>query len=92
MRIIREGILPEEYVACPTCLHCNCHFECTRNEGKYISDQRDGDCIQFDCPTCKRYVYVDTKQFKPKEKKKPLPPPPIIDQLVILAEQDPRNK
>lgn len=68
MKIIKKGILPDEYVALITCSYCNCRFECTKSEGKYISDTRNESCFQLNCPTCAMYIYVAPSSFKrPKE-------------------------
>ena len=50
MKIIKKGILPDEYVALITCSYCNCRFECTKSEGKYISNTRNESFFQFNCP------------------------------------------
>jgi len=52
MKIIRQGLIPEEVVYRTECSKCDTEFEFTQKEGKYNSDQRDGDYISINCPTC----------------------------------------
>lgn len=65
MKIIKKGILPDEYVALITCSYCNCRFECTKSEGKCISNTRNESFFQLNCPTCKKYLYAELSLFKP---------------------------
>lgn len=59
MRIIKAGILPENKVITATCMYCKCVFEFSVKEAKHVSDQRDGDYYQIDCPTCSRTLSVN---------------------------------
>lgn len=64
MRVIKRGILPSERKTEWTCGTCKSIVESTQNEGEYISDQREGDCVKFECPVCKRFNYVAVSRFK----------------------------
>lgn len=56
--ITKRGTPPEQLVHEATCTHCKTEYEFTRDEAKYISDQRDGDCLKTTCPVCKREVFT----------------------------------
>ena len=34
------------------CKHCTSTLETTKEEGRFFSNQRDGDCYVFKCPVC----------------------------------------
>lgn len=59
MKILKHGTLPETKTYTSTCSHCHCHMEFTRAEAEYLSDQRDGDLLRVECPTCKRDVWTN---------------------------------
>ena len=61
MRIIKEGRLKSEKVYQPTCNDCKTIFEFKQGEANYVSDQRDGDCLQINCPFCGQVVTVGVK-------------------------------
>lgn len=51
MKIIEPGQIPkteEQFV----CSNCGCIFKCDASEYEYHFDQREGDWIDYDCPTC----------------------------------------
>lgn len=50
MKIITPGKLPQEKVYTTTCRNCGCRFEFTRDDARYVSDQRDGDALTVRCP------------------------------------------
>ena len=58
MKIIVHGKLPEEYEYRCICSHCRCVFEFKQKEANTVYDQRDGNSLTIDCPTCKKTVYV----------------------------------
>lgn len=58
IKIIRHGELPEEKIYSGTCHHCNTEVELTKMDGEYVSDQRDGSFIRYECPLCKRTAYA----------------------------------
>lgn len=62
MKIISVGKRPDEKTATVHC-RCNTVFEFAKNEGRYVSDQRDGDCIAIKCPTCGQENWVDVRLF-----------------------------
>jgi hypothetical protein len=49
---IKPGIVPAEIKYTADCTRCTCRFEFTGADGKIAGDQRDGDFITVDCPTC----------------------------------------
>lgn len=59
MKVIRQGVIPEQQPMQATCSHCNAVIEFKPEEVRRVSDQRDGDFYQFACPCCGRPV---TKQ------------------------------
>jgi RNase P subunit RPR2 len=46
------------------CRECRSTLEASANDGRYVSDQRDGDCIAITCPVCGKENWLDTKFFK----------------------------
>ena len=64
MKIIKQGKLPETELYVITCRNCRTEFEFERGEGRYISDQRDGDSIEIACPLCKKKCYADPSKDK----------------------------
>lgn len=58
MKIIKRGEIPEERVFRFECQHCHTVAEATAKEGRFSSDQRDGDARVFKCPVCDRDVWV----------------------------------
>lgn len=71
--ITKRGTPPEQLVHEATCTHCKTEYEFTRDEAKYISDQRDGDCLKTSCPVCKRDVF--TAANRGRVRAAPTPPP-----------------
>lgn len=61
MEILRRGTPPEEKKYECTCRNCTTFFKFMRKEAKYISDQRDGDCLVIDCPICGSRCSVDLR-------------------------------
>lgn len=58
MRIIKQGVNPAERTYRVTCQNCKTVFEFMRNEARFSSDQREGDCLLVDCPVCKQTLFV----------------------------------
>jgi RNase P subunit RPR2 len=65
MKIIKEGLIPEEVVYRTTCTKCDTEFEFSEKEAKVTSDQRDGDYVSIPCPLCKNEC--TTGHITPKE-------------------------
>lgn len=66
MKIIKQGIVPEEVVYRTTCSKCDTEFEFAQREAKLTSDQRDGDFVSIPCPTCGQTCttdYITPKQY-----------------------------
>ena len=68
MEILKEGLHPSEKVAEFGCHECGGQYRAKISEGDYVSDQRDGDFVQFECPCCKQTLNVLTKKFKAPHK------------------------
>lgn len=68
MKIIKQGIDPKTLVYKGSCNNCSTEVEFDRSEGKVTYDQRDGDYISVECPTCKHKINVDMSLGKPKRK------------------------
>ena len=58
MKIIRRGTLPTEKVYEGTCNHCDTVVEFQAKEAKLVSDQRDGDYYEIQCPVCGHTICV----------------------------------
>lgn len=56
MKIMRPGKVEAERLFKVTCRNCDCQFEFKHHEGEVIRDQRDGDYIRINCPTCMTFV------------------------------------
>lgn len=61
MKIITRGQIPEDRVFRFECLRCRTVFEASRRECQYISDQRDGDALRYNCPVCTAACYTGAK-------------------------------
>jgi len=57
MKIIRQPKPPMKEVEC-TCQECETVVSCEPKDFTYFSDQRDGDALKWQCPTCHRDNYV----------------------------------
>jgi len=64
MKIIKQGVDPKTHVYRCTCFICETEFEFKKKEAKYNSDQRDGDYLSIDCPTCKKNCTIDVRLFE----------------------------
>lgn len=58
MRIIKPGKPESERLFTGTCRNCGCQVEFKQHEGEVIRDQRDGDYIRLNCPTCMTFIAV----------------------------------
>jgi RNase P subunit RPR2 len=47
-----------------TCGGCGSFIEAGKDDGKYINDQRDGDCVSIRCPVCGRESFISVGHFK----------------------------
>lgn len=61
MRVIKPGRLPEKRLHRIACRTCHAQFEFEQHEAKYVSDFRDGDYLEINCPTCGNTCTVATK-------------------------------
>jgi hypothetical protein len=64
IKIVRRGELPEEKIYRGTCSYCKTEFTFNGSDGKFRSDQRDGDYYEIDCPLCCRGVFASTTPVK----------------------------
>ena len=70
MRIIKQGLIPEEVVYKITCGNCETFFEFLQKEGKFCDDQRDGAFVQINCPVCKKActtAYITPQEYMRKK-------------------------
>lgn len=69
MRVLEMGKAPDdpntEYQC--RCTHCKTLFAFRRDEARKSFDQRDGDALVINCPTCKREAWIDVRALKPVE-------------------------
>lgn len=42
---------------------CRAKLQASEHEGKFHSDQRDGDCLEFTCPRCGTATYVNADRY-----------------------------
>ena len=56
MKIVKQGRVPEKREYKVGCDNCDTVFIFEQGEAKYVSDQRDGDFLQINCPTCGKAV------------------------------------
>jgi len=80
IRVIREGVLPENVIHEFTCGGCDSLLSAMRGDGVEVHDQRDGDYIRFTCPVCKSHVCVQSSLFARKVLKWPSRTTPSSDQ------------
>jgi len=57
MKIIQQGTLPEEITYRVDCSNCRTIFEFEQREGRVVYDQRDGNAVVINCPTCNKEVW-----------------------------------
>lgn len=67
MKILIRGNRHENKTAIVGCHNCGSKLEVHQNDGKYVSDQRDGDYRAFDCPVCLKPLTCGVKFFKNRE-------------------------
>jgi hypothetical protein len=65
VRVIKQGIVPEEVVYRTVCLGCDTEFEFLQKDGKVIDDQREGTYVNISCPTCGKMC--STKYMTPQQ-------------------------
>lgn len=58
IKVLKQGTPPEEKVYQATCQRCGSELEFQQKDGRYVSDQRDGDAIVVKCPVCNSEVWV----------------------------------
>ena len=46
------------------CGNCNSHLRVGKCDGKYVSDQRDGDYIDTNCPVCGNRLTISVSLFR----------------------------
>lgn len=61
MKIIERGTPPSEREWKFSCSICRTIFECTQKEGRFQSDQIDGDTLATSCPVCDKTCYGSPK-------------------------------
>lgn len=54
MRLIKKGVIKRKFTGRWSCRECGSEWEldATDPEPHLVSDQREGDYYQMDCPTC----------------------------------------
>lgn len=52
MKIICQGVKPEEKVYRSKCRSCQSIFEYEAKEAEYVIDDRTGDYLKIKCPVC----------------------------------------
>lgn len=57
VEIIERGMKPSEKVYVAKCRECETRFSFKRSEASFVADQRDGDALVIDCPTCGAKVW-----------------------------------
>ena len=64
MEVIKPGRKPENKQHEWTCKNCKAVVRAKMGEGRYQSDQRDGDAIVYKCPECKTENWVAVSLFR----------------------------
>ena len=57
MLVLKQGTKPDEITHEGTCNHCGTVVSFERGEGRVTHDQRDGDFVTVDCPTCNSQIH-----------------------------------
>lgn len=65
MEIVSKGKLATDIKYTMSCNHCGSVTIFDHSEGREVPDQRDGDAIVFDCPTCHREMWHGVKARRP---------------------------
>lgn len=52
MKVIKQGIKPENKVLTMECRYCKAVFEFEKREARLVYDQRDGNYLEIACPCC----------------------------------------
>lgn len=52
MKVLRQGVRPEEKTHQVTCTNCKSELEFQQHEATIHSDQREGDWMEIKCPVC----------------------------------------
>lgn len=62
MKILSKPATVAEWKMENTCNNCQTKVELQLQDFKtYVSDQRDGDAVTYECPTCNKLVWLDAK-------------------------------
>jgi predicted RNA-binding Zn-ribbon protein involved in translation (DUF1610 family) len=61
VKILKQGKLAADEVYQGDCNHCGTEVEFQRKEARYVSDQRDGDALVVECPTCKHEIWTSVR-------------------------------
>lgn len=64
MKLIQKGQAFKDRSTLWKCNSCNSIYEAQMFEGRYFTDQRDGDCVIFTCPNCRTENWVSVDLFK----------------------------
>lgn len=67
MKIIREGRDPKTIPMLASCNHCKTQVEFLPIEAKYVSNQREGDYYQVDCPVCNHQITASATRYNGPE-------------------------
>lgn len=62
MKILKPGKKPEEALYRVDCKNCGCLFEFNDSEAKFVPDNRNGDFLTIECPTCRMLVTTKPKR------------------------------
>lgn len=57
---------PEDRTYRNTCGHCGSILQFKGNDGREVSDQREGDAIVIDCPVCAAEVWTAKSAYQNK--------------------------
>lgn len=58
MEIIRKGVASESKTYRVSCDNCDTLFKFQQLEANWVTDNRDGDYLEVDCPVCGKSVTV----------------------------------
>jgi len=64
MQILERGTPPGDVTYVASCPSCRTKFTYKKHEGRIVADQRDGDALVLNCPTCPKEIWLTLSNLK----------------------------